>query len=91
MIANTSDGVGGLRERREAAGLSQLDVALRAPCSPAMVGLVDRGYRPYRSAVIKRIERVLSAAEQSMVNDEEAAGQRPLATTPAEQGRCAES
>ena len=65
MNANTSDLGGGLRERREAAQLSQLDVALRACCSPAMVGLIDRGYRPHRSAVIERIDRVLSDAEQA--------------------------
>jgi len=64
MNGNTSDGVGGgLRARREAVHLSQLAVALRADCSPAMVGLVDRGYRPHRSAVIERIDRVLSDAE----------------------------
>ncbi|MEJ7787412.1 MAG: helix-turn-helix transcriptional regulator [Solirubrobacteraceae bacterium] len=63
MSSDTSDVGSGLRERREAAGLSQLDVALRAPCSPAMVGLIDRGYRPHHSAVIARIDRVLSDAE----------------------------
>jgi len=45
--------------------LSQLAVALRADCSPAMVGLIDRGYRPHRSAVIDRIDRVLRDAEQN--------------------------
>ena len=62
---NTSDAVGDLRKRREAADLSQLAVALRADCSPAMVGLVDRGYRPHRSAVIERIDRALSDAERA--------------------------
>ncbi|MGI8729858.1 MAG: hypothetical protein ACR2LK_07690 [Solirubrobacteraceae bacterium] len=62
--------------------LSQLAVALRAECSPAMVGLVDRGYRPHRSAVIERIDRVLSDAEQSTDNDE-APGNRRFVTTSA--------
>jgi len=69
---NTSDAVGDLRKRREAADLSQLAVALRADCSPAMVGLVDRGYRPHRSAVIERIDRVLSDAEALTVDVEPA-------------------
>lgn len=59
--ANTSDGGGGLRERRKTAGLSQLEVAQLAGCSPAMVGLLDRGYRPHRSAVLERVEAVLNA------------------------------
>ena len=75
MATNTSDASGGLRGRREAAGLSQLDVARRAPCSPAMVGLLERGYKPHRSAVLDRIQRVL--------NDEAPAGNGRQVTTSA--------
>jgi len=56
-----------------------------------MVGLVDRGYRPHRSAVIERIDRVLSDAEQSneaeLPNDIELACGELDGTTPAGQGR----
>ena len=64
MNENTSGRIGvDLRERREAAGLSQLDVARRATCSPAMYGLLERGYRPHRSAVLERVVAALNQAE----------------------------
>jgi len=72
---NTSDAVGDLRKRREAADLSQLDVAKRADCSPAMYGLLERGYRPHRSAVLDRVVAVL--------NDETQAGRPASRTTSA--------
>jgi predicted transcriptional regulator len=49
-----------LRALRRAAGLSQVDVAVRAGCSPSFVGQVEAGYRPVRSHLVERIRAVLT-------------------------------
>lgn len=69
MNANASPGVGGLRERRVAAGLSQQRMAELAGCSVAIVGLLEGGYRPERSAVLPRIVRVLDERESGYQPD----------------------
>lgn len=60
MANNTNGGGGDIRQRRRALGVSQLELAQLAECSPAMVGLLDRGYRPHRSAVLDRVNAVLN-------------------------------
>jgi predicted transcriptional regulator len=55
----------GLRERRVAAGLSQQRLARLARCSIASVAVLEAGYRPARSAVLRRILAALERAERS--------------------------
>ena len=53
-----------IRQRRVKAGLSQAELASRANCSVSMLGMLEGGYRPKRSAVAERIDVVLSDAER---------------------------
>lgn len=59
---NTSEPLS-LRERRQAAGLSQEKLARLADCSTASVALLERGYVPAESPVLQRILVVLNENE----------------------------
>jgi transcriptional regulator with XRE-family HTH domain len=59
MTAISSERRGSIRERREAAGLSRERLARLAECSTAMVVQIEQGYRPGRSRVLPRVERIL--------------------------------
>jgi predicted transcriptional regulator len=48
-----------LRERREALGISRESLAHNADCSMSMLGMLEQGYRPDRSKVLKRVEAAL--------------------------------
>ncbi len=73
---------GGLRARREAAGLSQQRLAELAGCSIAAIGLYEGGYSPSRSTVLERVLAVL---------DEERPAGGPGAHETARQGRHADA
>lgn len=49
-----------LRQRRDAAGLSQQSLAHLAGCSLSMVRVLERGTGPAASGVLARIESVLA-------------------------------
>ena len=49
-----------IRALRRAAGLSQVELAVRAGCSPSFVGQVEQGYQPPSSAAVARIRAVLA-------------------------------
>lgn len=49
-----------LRQRRDAAGLSQQSLAQLAGCSLSMVRVLERGIGPAHSDVLARIESVLA-------------------------------
>jgi transcriptional regulator with XRE-family HTH domain len=64
MTSNGNDETGGaLRTRRQAAGLTQQQLAELAHCSVSIVGLLERGLRPGHSDVLLRIEHVLNTSE----------------------------
>lgn len=50
----------GLRELRLAAGLSQEKLAHQAQCSSSSVKLLENGFRPKNSDVLRRIVAVLN-------------------------------
>jgi transcriptional regulator with XRE-family HTH domain len=54
-----------LRERREAQGLTQRQLAALAGCSASSVRFLELGLRSERSEVIERVERVLTTLEQA--------------------------
>jgi len=54
-----------LRAERERAGLTRADLAARVDCSLAMLGNLEAGAIPKRSAVLERVYAVLAA-----LNDE---------------------
>jgi len=62
---HATDGSGGFRELRRAAGLSQVDLAVRAECSVSMLRLIEQGYRPNGSEVIERISSVLGEVDRA--------------------------
>ncbi len=82
MTSNRKQGPGGLRARREAAGLSQQRLAELAGCSIATIGLYEGGYSPSRSTVLERLLAVL---------DEERPADGPGAQETARQGRHADA
>lgn len=75
---NITHGSGDLREQRLAAGLSQLELAQVAGCSPSMLGLIDRGYRPSGGNVLARIEAALRGIE---AHEKRPAGEPGASTT----------
>lgn len=52
-----------VRLRREALGLTQIQLANLADCSPDSVGRIEAGYAPRSSRVVPRIEAALASAE----------------------------
>lgn len=62
---NDKDGVGGLREARRAAGLSQAELASAAGCSEGYVRLLERGFQPRYSDVTPRLLAALEAATEA--------------------------
>lgn len=54
-----------LRERREALKLSQVDLAIRADCSPGFIAQTEAGYIPKRSKVMGRVLAALDDAEKA--------------------------
>lgn len=54
-----------IRKRRDALGLTQLDLARRAGVSIAMLRMLDNGYRPKRSLARDRVLDALSRAESA--------------------------
>lgn len=54
-----------LRSRREALKLSQVDLAIKADCSPAFIAQAEAGYIPKRSKVIDRVWDALNDAEKA--------------------------
>lgn len=68
MHSNTNIGdADRLRERRLAAGLSQMKLASLAEVDVNTVRLLERGYRPAKSRARERVLRVLA-----LLGDEEA-------------------
>jgi transcriptional regulator with XRE-family HTH domain len=63
MSVNVSHPIGGIRERRKRARLSQQALAERAGCSLSYVALLERGFVPDASDVLPRIEHVLDDLE----------------------------
>lgn len=82
MTPNRKCATGGIRARREAAGLSQQRLAELACCSIATIGLYEGGYSPARSTVLERVLAVL---------DEERPADGPGAQETARQGRHADA
>ena len=68
MSDNASGGLGGIRERRLAAGLSQERLARDADCSLAYVRLLEHGYRPDTGEVLGRIAHVLGCGLNDLVH-----------------------
>jgi transcriptional regulator with XRE-family HTH domain len=62
MTTTTSSA--GLRERREALGLTRVQLAIAAECSVAQLQNLEAGLRPARSAVLERVELALDARER---------------------------
>lgn len=63
MSVDATAVVGGLREQRRAAGLSQQVLAEKAGCSVSYVRVLEQGFAPDRSEVLPRVLAVLSAGE----------------------------
>lgn len=82
MSHNRKGRRGGLRARREAAGLSQQRLAELAGCSIATIGLYEGAYSPARSTVLERVLAVL---------DEERPAGGPGAQETARHGRHADA
>lgn len=78
MTSKASDRAGGLRERREAAGLTQQALAAEARCSLAIVALYEAGYRPATSVVLPRLLAVL---DEEPHNEIERQADKPDART----------
>lgn len=55
-------GASKIAQRRRAAGLSQARLAGLAGCSRSSIALMECGYRPRRSDVVRRIDAVLDEA-----------------------------
>ncbi len=53
-----------LRQDRERAGLTRQELATASGCSMSMLGLLEAGYDPERSAARERIEAVLDELER---------------------------
>jgi predicted transcriptional regulator len=53
----------GLRQRREALGMTRTRVAAAAGFSPAHLAQLEDGYVPRRGDALERIKRVLAAHE----------------------------
>lgn len=58
-------GVAPLVALRQQAGLTQVQLAVRADCSRASVALLEAGYEPKRSEVLKRVRAVLDQSTTS--------------------------
>jgi predicted transcriptional regulator len=50
-----------IAERRRRAGLTQVQLAIKADCSRASVALLEAGFEPRHSEVLKRVDLVLNA------------------------------
>jgi transcriptional regulator with XRE-family HTH domain len=61
----------GLRARRQAAGLSLVDLGRRALISDAAVGRYERGHERANLGTMRRIDRALAAARRSTVVDDD--------------------
>jgi transcriptional regulator with XRE-family HTH domain len=57
-----------LRERREAAGLTQMEVANRADMDMAEVSRLERGSRDPRLSTVARIAAALDATTEALVH-----------------------
>jgi transcriptional regulator with XRE-family HTH domain len=66
MTSNGSDGGGGIRERRRAAGLSQERLAREADCSTSYIQLLEGGFRPRSGEVLGRIAHVLGCEQADL-------------------------
>jgi predicted transcriptional regulator len=53
-----------VRTRRIALGLTQLDLAAKAPCHNSLVSQVEAGYRPSRSKGYARLVATLERLER---------------------------
>jgi len=68
-----------LRARRLERGLSQQELAHRAACSVSYVALLEKGFTPASSSVLRRIAAVLE-------DDERRVGSATLGTTSVDKG-----
>jgi transcriptional regulator with XRE-family HTH domain len=84
MSTNASPAVGGLREQRKAARLSQQRLAEIAGCSISSVRLLENGYQPARGDVLNR---VLAALAQSHDMKRPAATPSASTTSPGQDRR----
>jgi transcriptional regulator with XRE-family HTH domain len=48
-----------IRKRREAAGVSQKELARRVPCSTSQVGMIENGYRKASRQHVERVDAIL--------------------------------
>lgn len=68
-----------LRARRRALGLSQQRVAELAKCSLSMVRLIEGGYVPQSSDVLRQVAEALEAAASPLNDDDDRASTRSIA------------
>jgi transcriptional regulator with XRE-family HTH domain len=61
-VTDTADTAAEIRAARERAGLTRAQVAARAGCSMSMLGDIEAGAIPKRSAVLDRVRTVLDEA-----------------------------
>jgi transcriptional regulator with XRE-family HTH domain len=70
---NATTTAAGLRERREALGVTRVQLAIAAKCSVTQLQNLEAGLRPARSAVLERAEKVLAYWEQDAAEPASAA------------------
>ncbi len=63
-LSLSQDNAGGVRQRRQAVGLTQIELAARAGCALSSVFNLEAGIVPRRSRVVPRILAVLDQAER---------------------------
>jgi transcriptional regulator with XRE-family HTH domain len=82
--ANANGQVGGLREARRTAGLSQERLARMAGCSAGYIRMLEHGFQPTDSAVLPRLFKALSTTNEGPAGKPSLreGGQRHAHTTP---------